>query len=415
MKLAHALPLLFIAAPTLTALHFYFLTERTAFDSYAPVNLRILFQLPLLGVALWLGFSGKALEGQMPKPVKLALWVLIAAILWGLALNAVEPFVGVVSLMLRGLNVMLALMLIYVIHRAGEGLRRQLILAIPLAYALHFAVVLAMLPGLLASPQVDWLNSPPGIFQVRLWGMSLTAALAVAVVLGASHGAARRVWPLLLALSLATALCYTGTRAALPALAVGFGVTALIVGRPLWRAGLLLLAVLALGALLSLPLPVPHPAYGLISSYQETMGAQNVDQVSAGRVEIWLQAIEIWQNHPVFGIGYDQFRYWNWGRFEGFNQPHNAVIEFFLVFGLVGGLAMLTILAWLWVRACGATRAQPTQERIAALFALNALLALSLLDGTLYQQDTLQMFAVLWACLLARPSGPGGQAKPPAL
>ncbi|MEM9269420.1 MAG: O-antigen ligase family protein, partial [Pseudomonadota bacterium] len=153
----------------------------------------------------------------------------------------------------------------------------------------------------------------------------------------------------------------------------------------------------------------------LISSYTETVTSQDVNQLSASRVALWSQTLEIWSKYPVFGVGYEQFRFLNHGQFEGFFHPHNSVLEFVLVFGLVGGLALLGILFWLWLRAAQATRAHPDPARVAAFFALNALLAMSLLDGTLYHQDTLQIYAVLWACLLARPAGVGGQGQPATL
>ncbi|MEM9270734.1 MAG: O-antigen ligase family protein [Pseudomonadota bacterium] len=306
-------------------------------------------------------------------------------------------------------------MLIFLIHRAGEELRTQLILAIPVAYALHFCVVLAMLPGLFATEGLDWLNSPPGVYQVRLWGMILTAAFAIAVVFTAQPGALRKIWPPVLLVLLSTALCYTGTRGALPALVAGFVVTALVMTRARGSLAVTLVLGLAIGAVLSLALPVPHPAYGLISSYSETVTSQDVNQLSASRVALWTQTLEIWSKHPVFGIGYGQYRYFNHGQFEGFSHPHNSVLEFVLVFGLVGGLAFLGILFWLWLRAAQALRAHPDPVRVAAFFALNALLAFSLLDGTLYQLDTLQIYAVLWACLLARPTGVGGQSQPATL
>lgn len=56
----------------------------------------------------------------------------------------------------------------------------------------------------------------------------------------------------------------------------------------------------------------------------------------SGRFEIWLNALEIWQNNPLFGIGWYNFLYYNDMLFQRHNYVHNTFLEVLVETGVVG-------------------------------------------------------------------------------
>jgi O-antigen ligase len=93
----------------------------------------------------------------------------------------------------------------------------------------------------------------------------------------------------------------------------------------------------------------------LPSSVQErimmtTEGAQSgeaLESSSAGRVELWADALELVAANPVTGTGFETYEYL--GRVKGFRDTHNYYVKILVETGIVGFLVFL----WLIYRMAG--------------------------------------------------------------
>lgn len=64
----------------------------------------------------------------------------------------------------------------------------------------------------------------------------------------------------------------------------------------------------------------------------------------SGRYEIWENALTIFQDYPLFGIGIYNFQQYNLHYFNDFHYPHNTYLEILVELGIVGLFLYLTLL-----------------------------------------------------------------------
>jgi hypothetical protein len=139
----------------------------------------------------------------------------------------------------------------------------------------------------------------------------------------------------------------------------------------------------------------------------------NPPAVTPPRSQLWKAALKMWQDHPVVGVGADQYRfryteYMDDMRPDDRVRTNNVFLEALATTGLVGFTAMLFMLgsaAW-YQWGLLRKRGLPRGERLVALalpMALVAYLAHGLLDNFLWQTGiTFLFFAELgltaWLC-----------------
>jgi hypothetical protein len=191
------------------------------------------------------------------------------------------------------------------------------------------------------------------------------APLALALALVPAGALARRAWArralLLLVALLVVGIALTGSRGALLASAVTLATVGALALAGTRRAliGLALTALLA-GAALALS----GTATALLAVHTGTAGL---------RVLVWLAALHMLRDHPLVGIGLDQFVYYYSSHFSahpywittfngrpttvGFEpdlaHPHNLMLDLWLSMGLLGLVAFATLAAdalWRGVR-----------------------------------------------------------------
>jgi tetratricopeptide (TPR) repeat protein len=184
-------------------------------------------------------------------------------------------------------------------------------------------------------------------------------------------------------LLLATALANTGTRGAFLGLLLGLATLALTWAARRGRARLrgTLLSLLAAGLLLGLAFA------GLGSSFRQRMWdslRRPVQALEVSRLQIWIPALKMWQEHPLLGTGVDSFkavfpRYSlsRFNRYDGENvssrMAHCEILQVAATQGSVGLLVWLGLLA-AWVRAwVNALRARKEPE--ASLLGVGGLVA----------------------------------------
>jgi polysaccharide biosynthesis protein PslG len=247
-----------------------------------------------------------------------------------------------------------------------------------------------------------------GLFMGRAIAVSATLAL----VLRAPSETWRRRWYALATLLMLPALVFSFSRGAWLAVAAALGVTLLMVGgRLAWgllgagaAGGAGLLAAAALGLL---PERIVHQGSGLI------------------RIDLWKSALAMLRDHPVFGVGLDQFLNQYQGvyiaptnqRERWLSHPHNIVLDWWLSLGIMGVL----LAGWIGVRAVRGALAltRRTDVRVgalarAALAGLVAVLAHGLIDNSYFLQDlalTVWLFCALLQIMWQQAPAPAPAAS----
>ncbi len=145
----------------------------------------------------------------------------------------------------------------------------------------------------------------------------------------------RRIAYALIAVAIALCLYLTYSRGAWLGVVAGFAVISLLSGR---RVRLAMIALLIVGAVVVIP-------------FLQTERAQSLFQSGTGtgffRVSVWESAVAMIRDHPVFGVGLDNFLYeypkyikpeaW---REPNLSHPHNIVLDFWVRLGILGVAAL---------------------------------------------------------------------------
>jgi len=154
--------------------------------------------------------------------------------------------------------------------------------------------------------------------------------------------------------------------------------------------------------------------------------ASGSDAGGVPRRQLWTAAWRAWCEHPLLGLGPDNFRH-TYGRYLGLTDPddrlhaNNFYLEVLATLGLAGVVAFAAVAVALGRLARGALAAAPGAARVMALGATAGLAAFAV-HGTLdYFLEFTPTYALLWllAGMLAaaapgdhsRASGPGSGAR----
>ena len=247
---------------------------------------------------------------------------------------------------------------------------------------------------------LGWGSAVPGFISHRLLGA--WAGAASVLVLGvlwqqpADRASPSWLYP---AFVLTTGVwIWTGTRAAVLAMGVGLLAAVLLAGRPasrdLWWKAALAFMVAAVIAVSLNPYGDPSFLFYRVGTYSSG------NEISSGRIEFWLNALRAAMAHPLLGSGAGSC--WWLVSAGGFHhvQPHNAVVQFLLSWGVVPTLPCLGLLGWMGWQVHRRARALPSLVPLVLM--LDALLAMSLVDGTLYFARFLMLIAMLFAVCLAQ-------------
>ncbi|MEM8789735.1 MAG: O-antigen ligase family protein [Pseudomonadota bacterium] len=406
----------YAALPALGGLLWLALGDDDPLRNRAPLDLLPIWELAVILVALRTGFSRRALAGILSPFERLALILFAAVALWGITMVAVDPAGAAERAGLRLLHVATGLALAHLLWRAGRGTAVSLaLIAQPLVYLPVLALLYALYAG---DPTMNWLGGPVGYWHVRIWGMSLAVALAAAAGLYAAAAPDLRghlVWVAILVL-LAAQLCFSGFRGGAAAVPVALALMTLVRPRRMLARLPAIAGALAAGAALSLAVPAPIEDYGLLHGLIGATPAwdQPSTVAGAGRMEIWSETLRLIGERPFLGYGHDQFgQHFRLGGLD-YVQPHSAPLNVLFDFGLVGGAALTAVMVSLWAYGVAAVRTDDGTARLGAFGALQAVLAMALVDGALYHPEPLAMCALALTGLLAGTRRGGLQADPEA-
>lgn len=101
-------------------------------------------------------------------------------------------------------------------------------------------------------------------------------------------------------------------------------------------------------------LPVPNGGglgrfarFLLFDSDANVLSEQYFANLSAGRVELWFSGLEAIKQHPWFGMGAFGHYYFSIGQNEHTDHVHNIFLQFFVEWGIIGGMLMVALIGHL--------------------------------------------------------------------
>jgi O-antigen ligase len=148
-------------------------------------------------------------------------------------------------------------------------------------------------------------------------------------------------------------------------------------------------------------LPQASPEYGLQNFFPHRQGS-NLNDASSDRLEIWRATLSVAMEHPLLGVGIDQYQFYRPQEFGSLKQPHNWPLQILFSTGIAGlllvPLALLPI-----VTSKSATRLRYFEVPAAACLA--GLLVYSCYDAAGYYLYPLTIGAIALASL-REPSPP---------
>lgn len=227
-----------------------------------------------------------------------------------------------------------------------------------------------------------------------------TSVLSLAVAI-----ARPRWWPAwLLALIQLGGLGLTWSRGALLAFAFGVAVLLLVRGMYRWLAGL---GVAGVAAVLA--------AWAISPDRLIDVGGSGSEPT---RFTIWRASFRMASDHPIFGVGPDQFLYQYWRRYvepRGWperytSHPHNLPLDIWLRLGISGLAAFGTLLVGVaWTVRRGWTRIRQEIWATGALAALATGLLHGMVDNGFFLPDLATLTWFLIALIGTVPGIPAGE------
>lgn len=204
-----------------------------------------------------------------------------------------------------------------------------------------------------------------------------------------------------------TGLAWSGSRA--PAL--GLAVALLLWfwrGTPAERRALLLwVPVLSITALaLSYPLGTPYAQLGWWDAFTRTAQATSIETASSERSLFWSVTWRHALTSPWIGHGADSYLYIHPS--QNGNQPHNALLQWFHEYGLLGAIP-LTILVLRGISGLFVRETSPSSQpfRIWTCAALGGAAVYALFDGVFYHMVIFMPVAVITGFAIGQQN-PGG-------
>lgn len=244
----------------------------------------------------------------------------------------------------------------------------------------------------------NWDVHPPTGFYLNPNFAALMIVPALAVALGLALETRRRGLALAAAAALLLGLVISYSRGGFVGLAA-----ALIV---IWWLGIRRKAPFAVGGIAAAALGlllIPR----MLQRLQHEFDANDPNNTVLSRLPIWRAAVHMIQAHPLTGIGLDSFaadlKIYAPQVQETHTHPHNFLLNFWVVLGVLGLLAYLWVLVWVGRAIAAGVRARGTlwPLYIGLAGALAAILVHGLVDTTIWRNDLALQFWLLAAIATA--------------
>ncbi len=257
-------------------------------------------------------------------------------------------------------------------------------------YFLSFAIFRITLPSPDQFTTASWL---PGFSNIRHLGYFATACLPLSLVFLLERRNGRDCVLALAAMTVAWFfLFWSGGRGPFVSLAGAL----VVIGVSRHRGGLAsavpwVAATAVPGAALAWIMAVPQ--YGVFRILNSFTSSATLAELSPGRVVLWRHAVEKIAESPLFGVGPDGYLFLSSPIDKPLMHPHSILLQAPLEWGIVGAVLFAACGTLFAFRLLTARTSDPTF--FAVIWGLLSLVALAVIDGTLYHAQPLMLVALL--------------------
>lgn len=152
---------------------------------------------------------------------------------------------------------------------------------------------------------------------------------------------------------------------------------------------------------------------GLFALAQVSARFSRVFDLSEGtsffRLRLWQSTVQMLRDHPITGLGLDQFLYFYRGQYlmpdawqePNLSHPHNILLDWWVRLGIFGLLLLIALQAAFWATTLRLYRALRHGDRyllavvIGLMGAMAGLIAHGLIDNSVFVQDLSLIFALM--------------------
>lgn len=360
----------------------------------------VLFEVLVIMAAMARGMTLRSEWDQLPRDVRPAVALLLAGVFIGSIFTSSRPAFTIATSCITVINLVFAIAALFFLRRSGtDGVSKVMpLLAIGLVVLSCYTAIRFAFPPpahLVWGGVIEWPSAIPGFISVRhfgSWSGAIAAGFAVHILF--RKESREFDWNYVFYAVAAAVTVWTGTRAAILAMVFVVGVACLSLRRLPSFAAIGRAAILTGIALVAAYVLLPEdPTFRLfhLDDYSTLRNA------SAGRDGLWEQTFRRWLESPWFGWGTGSTF---WEVYIGWphTQPHNAVLQFLISWGVVGASGALYLLGRAILRVHAPGMSDPDLRPLLAV--LYALLFQSLLEGMLHYPRFINAIFFLFALII---------------
>ncbi len=361
----------------------------------------VLAEICFISWAIHRGMAPSQMFATAPRDVKIALTLLIVGVFMSSVLFSKRPADSITISFITMIHLLFVMDVADLQRSAGIFSQHRFayllgggLAALALLTAWRF--LLPPDPAEVMGGVIIWSASLPGFINVRhfgSWTGAVSAAFLVILLNDKDHRAPG--WPHLFYFLAIAMTIWSGTRAAILALVIASTVIVAMNRRlPTLRTFGIIAILTGAGATAAwLLIPYDDPTFHLFAG----RAAETSDDVASGRLAMWIATYDRWLASPFLGWGSGSTF---WEVFVGWShtQPHNAVLQFLISWGVVGASGALWLLGRAIVASHRQTARHPTLQPMLAV--LYTLLVMSLLEGMLHYPRFIMLIMALFAIIL---------------
>ncbi len=357
----------------------------------------------LLCEALFIVSTGRS---SLHLAMALPRWTKCAALVWGATVAASfaameHHALGTIKTIGWIIHALFAVQV--VAHLRARPQDGRLLIAAMIGGGLLYVLPLAARVASISEPAFWlWRDLMPGFLNVRQMAYYYAALAVIAVWPLLTSEPARHRALFAAALMFVTVIAWSGSRASLLAIVLVWAAAPLLVRQAHnMRFVLTCAGLVVAGILLAQLHHVPDNDFDLLR-LEKYAGQEPINAYSSGRLALWSETIARIQDRPFFGYGAGQSVHVLQSLGGVFGQPHNAILQFLLEWGVIGGVAGLVLILFPLWRA--PARYQDFDAfGLAALGGLVTLFIAGLLDAALYHPWSIVLYITLGAVAYRPP------------
>lgn len=365
----------------------------------------LLVEVIVIAVARKRGFSYGVFFRELPRDVRWAV-ILFLSTFWigSVFITDFTPY-AMLRAALWPVHLLFGASLFYLGGQADVAALRRVVMVLLVGYVAYLPLLASHFltapdPATLREGAVVWTSALPGYLSVRHFGIELGVLLAMLLRLvwrDPSFGG-RPVLGFVAIMLVGGAICWSGTRAAMFGVAGAVLIT-LVLRRdlPQPRAAVLIMGALLIGGVVSLSMLPPDTSFG----FRIMPGAAGSSGYSSGRVEIWIDTINLFLVRPWTGWGEGSVIWLVSFNGMNFAHPHNMPLQMLQSWGAPAACAAFYLIGRLWFAL--QRRGAQNGWMLPLLMAFDALLIMSLVDGVFYHARLVMLVTLLGATSLRAP------------